>query len=338
MALRIIEGVPGSGKSFYAVHHVAKIYFKYNKGLDLYEQVKDCTIITNIDSFKPRHLNLKKEISDAGSVAKFFSYDYQEQYKEGKPPLVYIIDEAQRFFRKGDKGLNDVYSYFEYHRHWGQDIYLVTQNVRKLPPDIVYLPEYVIKALPRVRSMMGEFKYHWISEREVIKRESVRPDQAVFALYKSMDVTEQEKIKNPVMVTVGKALLFSVVVLYGGYHYIMSRWSPSEPSPDSSVSSESASPLSLGDGIIPIGGKRDEEPPPRRYYVFQPLISIVRGQRVLLYSALTYAYIPIEEYPYKVLYKGGKWYAVYDMEHFSVLYPDEEERPRDVFILPEDSV
>ncbi len=213
MAIRIIEGVPGSGKTYYAVRHLAKHYFSKQKD-GSYELSKPCTLITNIDSFQPDHLSLQDEIKHAGGVEHFFSFDYQEKFKEGKEQLVYIIDEAQRFFRKGQRNLNDVFSYFEYHRHWGQDIYLVTQNARKLPPDIVYLTEYLIVAAPRTRSILGEFKYKWVSEGEIIKREGFRPDQGVFSLYKSMDIGESEKIKNPVMKTVYIVLAIVALAIF----------------------------------------------------------------------------------------------------------------------------
>ncbi|MCI5143938.1 MAG: DUF2075 domain-containing protein [Candidatus Electrothrix sp. AR3] len=334
MALRIIEGVPGSGKTYYAVKHLAKNYFKYNKQIDLYEKTKECTLITNIDEFKPHHLNLKEEISKAGSIATFFSYKYQEQYKEGKPQIIYIIDEAQRFFRKGDKGLNEVYSYFEYHRHWGQDVYLVTQNARKLPPDLVYLVEYLIKALPRTRSMMGEFKYHWISSGEKIKTETLRPDQGVFALYKSMDIGESEKIKNPVMAKIGKAFLFAFLAAYGGYKFIMHRWGGDEtPASPPSISS----PAPLGNSTISVG-KATAPTETRQYFVFQPIIHVVRKNKLKLYAPSVGTFIPVEAYPYEVVHKGNQFYAVYDYEHFSMLYPDEEQRPADVIILPEERI
>ena len=338
MALRIIEGVPGSGKTYYAVHHLSKNYFKYNKHIDLYERIKDCTIITNIDDFVPHHLSLKEEISKAGSVAAFFAYDYQEQYKEGKSQIVYIIDEAQRFFRKGDKGLNEVFSYFEYHRHWGQDVYLVTQNARKLPPDLVYLVEYLVKALPRSRSMMGEFKYRWMSSGECIKTESLRPNQAVFGLYKSMDVAESEKIKNPIMTRVFQVLLLSALLMYGGYKFITSRWAPDDVPVSSPALSSSAPsvPAPLGNAVVPVGRSLVPEEV-RHYYVFEPLISIVRDGRLKLLMPSTLNFILFEDFPYRVVQKGEQFFAVYDYELFAMLYPDEENRPS-VIILPEERI
>lgn len=64
MALRIADGIPGSGKSYYIVDHLAKNYFEKQED-GRYEPVKDVLIITNIDSFKPPHLSLQTLMREA---------------------------------------------------------------------------------------------------------------------------------------------------------------------------------------------------------------------------------------------------------------------------------
>lgn len=224
MAIRIIEGVPGSGKSYYAVKHVADNYFEKQED-GRYELIKPVTIITNIDSFQPDHLKLQVLAKDAGGIKEFFSEHYQKALTEcigGQ--IIYIIDEAQKYFRKGARDLDEVYSYFEYHRHFGHDVYLITQNAKKLPPDISCLCEYLIVAAPRTRSVIGEFKYKWLSDGELLKREGFRPDAGIFALYKSMDQKESEKIKNPVMKTAGLAIIAVLFVIGGGLYYFKVKW------------------------------------------------------------------------------------------------------------------
>jgi len=81
MAIRIIEGVPGSGKTYYAVRHVAKTFFTKKKD-GSYVLTKPCTLITNIDSFQPDHISLQDEIKNAGGVEHFFSYAYQENSRK----------------------------------------------------------------------------------------------------------------------------------------------------------------------------------------------------------------------------------------------------------------
>jgi hypothetical protein len=390
MALRIIEGVPGAGKTFYAVWHLARNYFKkvfkdeepvYGFFLNLlyallpflkptracsYELARECTIISNIDGFKPHHISLIDEIERAGElarqkikssdmterqketalhqldpVAEFFSYAYQEKYKEGKSQIVYVIDEAQRFFRKGmDKVLKDrrVFDYFEYHRHWGQDIYLVTQNIKKLPPDIVYLVEYTVSAVPRVRSLGPGFRYHWMASGERIKTEVRRPEQAIFALYKSMDVAEQEKIKNPVLKSVGLALLGAFLIIFYGFSYISDRFGEKEKPAVAApaVSSPSIIPdysRPLGESYVPVGQPRLDPPPPR-YVVFLPLDSITSysGNAMQTLYVWRGVLLPANHFPHETFRMAGQLYAVIDYDVFEFYFPEGENRPTDFIV------
>ena len=224
MAIRIIQGVPGSGKTYYAVRHLAENYFERQQD-GRYELIKPCTIITNIDSFQPEHVSLQAACKEAGGYKEFFTEEYQRQYSaQFEHQIIYLIDEAQKLFRKNARDLNDVFTYFELHRHLGHDIYLITQNAKKLPTDLVVLTEYIIEAAPRSRSVIGEFKYKWLSDGEVLKREGFRPDAGVFALYKSMDVAESEKISNPVMKTFWTVITVCALVIGLGCYYFKAHW------------------------------------------------------------------------------------------------------------------
>ena len=320
MAVRIIEGVPGSGKTYYAVHHVADTYFeKQSDGR--YELVKEVEIITNIDSFQPEHLDLKVLIKDAGGVKHFFAESYQKELtqKIGKP-IVYIIDEAQKYFRKGARDLDDVYSYFEYHRHFGHDVYLITQNSKKLPPDIALLCEYIIVAAPRTRSVLGEFKYKWLSDGELLQREAFRPDSGVFALYKSMDSKESEKIKNPIMRSAGLAILAVLCVFAGGIYYFKVKWlsgAPPSASPQlsrQSVSSSSANPSGPG---LPVSGTIKK--------MISSTVVTLNGQD-FVFLVHKGRFITVEKFPWPVEKNMGSWWA--DLP-FSEVESDSEPPARD---------
>jgi hypothetical protein len=311
MALRIIEGVPGSGKSYYSVRHLAKSFFvKQKDGSYFPDPEKPCCIITNIDGFKPDHLSLKRCIEDSGGDFRhFFSKDYQVEFSSKfDEKLVYVIDEAQMIFRKNDRKLNEVFSYFEWHRHLGHDIYLVTQNTRKLPSDMVTLVEYVIRAAPRVRSITGEFKYHWISNSEKIKTEAFRPDKGVFALYKSMDVAETEKIKNPLMKTVAMALAGAFIVGCGGIYYLKSKWTP-----DKKTKVAQNEQLPVNSSIVPTQSfKPTSEKAFHKSSLIRQRINFIlttskKGQDLLL--VFDGALWPIKDFPYPVYRAGSNIYA-----------------------------
>lgn len=315
MAIRIIEGVPGSGKSYYAVKHLADHYFEKQED-GRYELIKPVTIITNIDGFQPEHYKLQVLVKDAGGIKEFFSELYQKAITEcigGQ--IVYIIDEAQKYFRKGARDLADVYSYFEYHRHFGHDIYLITQNARKLPADISCLSEYLIVAAPRTRSVIGEFKYKWLSDGELLKREGFRPDAGIFALYKSMDQKESEKIKNPVMKTVGIALLAVLCVIGGGLYYFKVKWLSAAPvalGPDGKPIEVTGAPSPGQSAIKPTSSTGKPDPgstasSPKKV----PLAStsVFLGDREMVYLLHKGRFVALEKFPWPVEKNMGRFFA-----------------------------
>ena len=384
MALFVIDGVPGAGKTFYAVWLLLSRYFKRLPKYTVlqtfffflrpaekpsYVLDKDCIVITNIDQLSLAHVDLRVEIAEAGElarvailgdldlsekqrnfkldkldpVAEFFSLDYQEVYRHryDDKPIVYLVDEAQRFFRKGmDRVLREkgVFDYFEYHRHFGHDIFLVTQNVKKLPPDIVYLPEYIISAVPRSRSIGFGFKYRWVSSGEVINTETLRADQEIFSIYQSMEASETEKIKNPLVRKIVLTGLAAVAVMYFGVNYLVGRmWYPDADSPSYSGTSPSTVPASIGgihNAYIPIGSARESLPPVPGYIVFVPLSEItsyVNNDERSLY-VWRGRLLSAAKFPHKTVYMSGQRYAVLDYDLFDFMFSDEEDRPKDFIV------
>ncbi len=223
MAVMIIDGVPGAGKTYYAVKHLLKTYFgKDSEGR--YELKKPVKIITNIDGFLLDHESLNDVVASSGGINKFFSKDFQEKVFEKHGPVIYMIDEAQMIFDR--KFYNrDVFSWFEYHRHYGQNIYLITQSVSKLPRDIISLVEYVIRALPRSRSITGkEFRYNHVSGKDILKRDIVRIDKKIFEIYKSCSAEEVEKVTNPFMKRAALVICFAFLFFYFGWKFIFNSW------------------------------------------------------------------------------------------------------------------
>ena len=105
MAIRFVTGIPGSGKSYWAVDHIVKTYFTYRKEDDEYipkkneDSQKTYTIITNIDSLLLPHIDLEKAIEASElSIDQFFTKNYQDKIHNKYSHIVYVIDEAQKIF------------------------------------------------------------------------------------------------------------------------------------------------------------------------------------------------------------------------------------------------
>lgn len=321
MAIRIIEGPPGSGKTYYAVRHLAHTYFEKQED-GRYELIKPCTLITNIDDFQPEHVSLQDAIQAAGSANIFFTEPYQREFTNRfESQIIYIIDEAQRLFRKGtrvDKELSEVFFYFEYHRHLGHDIYLITQNHKKLPLDLVVLTEYIISSAPRSRSVIGEFKYKWLSDGEVIHREGFKPEQGIFDLYKSMDNPETEKIRNPVMRTVVLVLLTVVVIVVSFFVYIKYKWAPPEQTKQSPPAerndSEFAVQKSLSTVTDTVVIRVDS------YTEYRQVYRSLQPATVIIFAGVAW---PKEIFPHPLREYRGSWYATIPK---SLLPENEQER------------
>lgn len=207
MSIKIITGKPGSGKTYYAVHHLANNYCDKKTCKLLDDKV---TIITNIDSLQLPHLNLEHCFRESKKgPAQFFTEEYQKIIQKKYPKVIYFIDEAQQYF---DSKFYDkkTFYYFQTHRHLGHDIYLITQSFKLLPYNINELSEREIRAQPRSVSVFGEFKYYVFVSGTSVDRFALKKNKKIFDLYKSMDQKELEKVKNPFIKYLGILLIFMI--------------------------------------------------------------------------------------------------------------------------------
>ncbi len=198
MAIRIIQGKIGSGKTYYAVNHVLRTYLKWDDEMDLWNKKDtdvDVRIYTNIKNMKLGH-SLDREIENAGGLASFFSVKYQENFCMNSN-VIYIIDEAQggNYFHRKFYNV-DVFLFFQMHRHMGIDIYLITQDTKCLARELQNLAEFVIKAVRRSNSIGKTFTYKFYSGDECFKTKRIKKDNKVFSMYRSMIIGEGEKIKS----------------------------------------------------------------------------------------------------------------------------------------------
>jgi zona occludens toxin (predicted ATPase) len=300
MALRLVTGVPGSGKSFYIVNHIVSKYC--NKFGDTFILRKDYVIVTNISGLLLDVVDLDDAIKKAGTLEVFFSADVQakvtKKYQDQGKKLIYIIDECQFYFHRRyyDRG---VFAFFESHRHFGLDIYLISQNSNLVAKDLISLVEYEVRAVPRTIALGGRFNYLKKSNKDIIGREFIRKDKSIFNLYKSMQARETEKIRTPYLKFALPVILLLVFGFYGLSQSFVGRAVMSPVDHNSSDQSKKA--------LLP--HKKVLLPSENVYRnvvheVFTP-VSFIRydskqGSQVLIYNPINDHMYPLLSFPYPI--------------------------------------
>jgi hypothetical protein len=197
--IRIIEGVPGSGKSYYMVKYLSN-FFKYDSFYDEYIVKDNVLIISNIEGLRVKHLDLGILIDKYGIEGFFTVANFeiiQKQYKCKN--IILLIDEAQRLFDRKFYD-TDVMYFFQYHRHLGVDIILGTQGANLLCNAFIPLCEFITEAVPRSKSIIGNFSYHFKDKKgKFLYSKVLRKDQTIFGAYKSFVSDEVTKPKNVVL-------------------------------------------------------------------------------------------------------------------------------------------
>lgn len=211
--IKILTGAPGSGKSYYIVKYIKDQYFE--KIDDDYYKVKEgFTLISNLEGLKLEHLDLDSVIKASGiEYTEFFTVPYQEKIIQKYKNLIYVIDEAQRYFDERIDKKYDVVYFFEYHRHLGIDFFLLTQTYDRLSRKIRGLEEHQIHAQNRISSLTGELNYQIRCGNEIIDKKVLIKSDDIFRLYKSRSKEENEKVKNPLI----KYLVMMIVLIIAGF-------------------------------------------------------------------------------------------------------------------------
>lgn len=205
MSIEILTGVPGSGKSYYAVHRIKKLLDTSGRFL----------VLHNIEGLAPldnRCLSVNWVSIDFNAQAmeerlKSLRLEYQLQNSD----LIHIyVDEAQRFFPPDLKDA-DIFYFFDYHRHYGANITLITQHEKKLSFKVTSLAEIEIRAVSSRVNPFGSFVYKLSSGGEQYATERLSKDKAVFALYKSFQAGTGTVKKSKFRYVVPALILFTII-------------------------------------------------------------------------------------------------------------------------------
>lgn len=200
MAIYLITGNPGSGKTYLAITMMLK-HYNFKKDINEYVIKENQIIITNIHNLKLEHEPLTIFGKNNFEIGKNFNIENFEELieKRWKDKNISIyIDESQFIFDR--KFYNkETFSFFQYHRHLGLDIYLITQSSNLIPRDLFDLIETETRAIPRKLAIARELKYKILVNKQILSQKVVVRDKKVYALYQSMEKKEGSKIRNPLI-------------------------------------------------------------------------------------------------------------------------------------------
>ena len=199
MSITLITGVPGSGKTLYAISNLLRPFIGQTVTLDK-EGVKTVlprTIFTNINGLLIDH-----ELIDGGD-----NQGLRDWHLWAKPGSVICYDEFQKAWPprpNGSKVPDDIQA-LDTHRHMGVDFILITQNCMNVDRHILGLVDRHLH-VRRVANMGMAVVYEWdhasksLLYKNAMTKAPWRYDKNVFKLYKSAEVHTKQKRKMPGLV------------------------------------------------------------------------------------------------------------------------------------------
>lgn len=206
--IKLFTGLPGAGKTYRAVYELQKVHNEYY-------------VLHNIDGLREDKFDEGKYISRFPENEKefrdFFSLENQKRlHEESKDkygrPLLIIIDECQIYLGKVNEGIK---AWLSYHRHLGQDVWLITQDKYNIAREYNNLVEIEVQG--KRGYVFKSFIYSYFSKGERVKTDKLPKDINVFNLYRSMTMDEVKKPKSKLMLF---ALICGGLALGFGIFYI----------------------------------------------------------------------------------------------------------------------
>lgn len=344
MVMKLNTGVPGSGKTYLMVKSFIDLFCTWDKETGrfvLKEEHKDKILISNVEGLTLPHLDIEtmmnerclqlartkfidnskgQPIEDNQDVVDeyyyqfleekvrwFFEYNYQKQIGDKHGPVIYLIEESQRYFDSKELGrqkwVRDVLFFLEKHRHFGHTIFCDTQHSSKLHKGIVPLFETETRAKPRTLSVMGEFKYNEYADGAKLNQMPiiVKPDKRIYQTYKSRSHKEDVKTKKPVL----KILLFvTVMVLFSLFMLNYAKNNLGASSVQAQPSKSTPHPVSGSDSTP------SAQTAPSRTGHWITLSFVVNSQgEVTVIHPITNGIVPLKEFDLEVRRQGSQLFC-----------------------------
>ncbi|MDP1769136.1 MAG: zonular occludens toxin domain-containing protein [Nitrospirota bacterium] len=220
--IEMLEGLPGSGKSYHSVSDYLLPWVRGNRRVYTYI---DGFYLDRLAAFEGRPLKeLETQITNWLTPEDVFT-----GLLKVEPGSAVLIDECQTIFRSQVKVPNEILRWLELHRHFGMDVVMVCQDYRQVTSGVTRLVEVTTKFLKLSRVGLGK-RYKGTIRGNPEETESIRSfigkyDAKVYSYYSSYRAVVKEQGRGYSVfksaVVVGSLSMILVVIF--GFNYLMAN-------------------------------------------------------------------------------------------------------------------
>lgn len=244
MSISFLAGIPGSGKTYYAVYQIYNTFLKDNnndkKGIfsSKKEKVKEYDYLyTNINEFnfnlderflKYEHDLFYEKINILYSLYISNAND-NELIEKAKELKLYnsliVIDECHNFYNNEDEIL---VWFLTYHRHLYIDVFMITQDLSLVSTRYKTIAEFFYQALPNAKKInTSKFKYRQFISYKMYKSDKINDftlpaQKEVFSLYVSGAKNNSKSVINRYLFVSSLLLILFIFLLSLLKNYIFS--------------------------------------------------------------------------------------------------------------------
>ncbi|QID34110.1 zonular occludens toxin domain-containing protein [Pampinifervens florentissimum] len=301
MAVVFITGTPGAGKSYYAVLRIvqelkdtSKLIITNIDGLDkqkvaFYLDKEDLLNLWTLDEFLSvvyGLANLHYDGNYRNAFLTLLNVDFWKRvilpyfYKElGYKRFIFYLDEFQSIIDEDTDLHQSQKFFFDYHRHLGIDIYLITQSVQRMNKAIRNIAEVELRLVNlRMFGLSSVVLLKTLIGGVVVKKKLLKYDPRIFVLYRSALVEHLKGVRGrpPVMLFVGLFLL--LFALFQGFSYMSKtggsllpkpKVSNAVPNSDANTNTKKSA-SNPQPSSQPFSSPPSYSPPPASYYSSKP--------------------------------------------------------------------
>jgi zona occludens toxin len=213
--IEVLEGVPGSGKSYYAVSEKFLAWVRANRKIYVFVEG---IFLDKLAAFEGRSVEeLRKQIIVWNTVE-----DVRRGLLDVDPGAAVLIDESQTVFRSKEKVDPELLRWLETHRHRGNDVVMMCQQYGQMTMGVIRLVEVTTKFRRLDRFGLKNRYQAQVrgnpEETEVIRMFTGRYSPKVYSYYASYS---QAAIREHAR---GGSIVKSPTVIVGLLGLVMAAW------------------------------------------------------------------------------------------------------------------